>query len=150
MISDEDQIMMETLYWWGIPTLFRCKNDPDPKNCDIALVGVPHSTGNGTTERDQHLGPRAVRNISAMLRRSHLEFGIDPWKQNKIHDLGDVPFPEANDNEKCIERISSFYDHIEKATAIVGLNPGAAPIKSPPTVPNNRINKLVKVKTFGK
>ena len=115
MISKEDQIMMETLYWWGIPTLFRCKNDPDPKNCDIALVGVPHSTGNGTTERDQHLGPRAVRNISAMLRRSHLEFGIVPWKQNKIHDLGDVPFPEANNNEKCIERISSFYDQIEKA-----------------------------------
>jgi len=115
MISEEDKIMLETLYWWGIPTLFRCKNDPDPKNCDIALVGVPHSTGNGTTERDQHLGPRAVRNISAMLRRSHLEYGIDPWKQNKIHDLGDVPFPEANDNEKCIERISSFYDHIEKA-----------------------------------
>mgnify|MGYP000392047059 FL=1 len=115
MISDKDQIMMETLYWWGIPTLFRCKNDPDPKNCDIALVGVPHSTGNGTTERDQHLGPRAVRNISAMLRRSHLEFGIVPWKQNKIHDLGDVPLPEANDNEKCIERISSFYDQIEKA-----------------------------------
>ena len=115
MISDEDKIMMETLYWWGIPTLFRCKNDPDPKNCDIALVGVPHSTGNGTTERDQHLGPRAVRNISAMLRRSHLQYGIDPWKENKIHDLGDVPFPEANDNEKCIERISSFYDHIEKA-----------------------------------
>ena len=92
MISEEDKIMMETLYWWGIPTLFRCKNDPDPKNCDIALVGVPHSTGNGTTERDQHLGPRAVRNISAMLRRSHLDYGIDPWKQNKIHDLGDVPF----------------------------------------------------------
>ena len=45
MISEEDKIMMETLYWWGIPTLFRCKNDPDPKNCDIALVGVPHSTG---------------------------------------------------------------------------------------------------------
>ena len=41
MISDEDKIMMETLYWWGIPTLFRCKNDSDPKNCDIALVGVP-------------------------------------------------------------------------------------------------------------
>ena len=45
MSSDEDKIMMETLYWWGIPTLFRCKNDPEPKNCDIALVGVPHSTG---------------------------------------------------------------------------------------------------------
>ncbi|SVB90814.1 uncharacterized protein METZ01_LOCUS243668, partial [marine metagenome] len=22
MISEEDKIMMETLYWWGIPTLF--------------------------------------------------------------------------------------------------------------------------------
>ena len=115
MISEEDQIMMDTLYWWGIPTLFRCKNDPDPKNCDIALVGVPHSTGNGTTERDQHLGPRAVRNISAMLKRSHLDYGIDPWKMKKIHDLGDVPFPEANNNEKCIERISAFYDQIEQA-----------------------------------
>ena len=115
MISDEDKIMMETLYWWGIPTLFRCKNDPDPKNCDIALVGIPHSTGNGTTERDQHLGPRAVRNISAMLRRSHFDYKIDPWKTNKIHDLGDVPLPEANDNEKCIERISKFYDFIEQA-----------------------------------
>jgi guanidinopropionase len=40
MISKEDQMMMETMYWWGIPTLFRCKNDPNPKNCDIALVGV--------------------------------------------------------------------------------------------------------------
>ena len=115
MISKEDQIMMETLYWWGIPTLFRCKNDPDPKNCDIALVGVPHSTGNGTTERDQHLGPRAVRNISAMLRRSHLLYGIDPWTKNKIHDLGDVPFPEANNNEKCIERISEYYAQIANA-----------------------------------
>ena len=44
MLSKEDQVMMDTMYWWGIPTLFRCKNDPDPKNCDIALVGVPHST----------------------------------------------------------------------------------------------------------
>ena len=78
-------------------------------------MGVPHSTGNGTTERDQHLGPRAVRNISAMLKRSHFDYKIDPWRENKIHDLGDVPFPEANNNEKCIERISAFYDLIEQA-----------------------------------
>ncbi|GIS66476.1 MAG: hypothetical protein CM1200mP5_2600 [Candidatus Pelagibacterales bacterium] len=41
MISEEDKIMMET-YIGGVYHLFRCKNDPDPKNCDIALVGVPH------------------------------------------------------------------------------------------------------------
>ena len=60
MAEEHDRSMMENLYWWGIPTLFRCPNLP-AEGQDIALVGVPHSTGNGTTERDQHLGPRAVR-----------------------------------------------------------------------------------------
>ena len=104
--------MMETLYWWGIPTLFRCTNDPNPKNCDIALVGVPHSSGNGTTERDQHLGPRAVRHVSAGLRRVHFDFGLNPWELKKIHDLGDVPLPEANNNEKCIEQITQYFSKI--------------------------------------
>ena len=115
MISDEDKIMMETLYWWGIPTLFRCPNKPNPEDCDIALVGVPHSTGNGTTERDQHLGPRAVRNVSAGLRRVHLDFNINPWGIKKIHDLGDVPLPQANNNEKCIEDITAYFEKIAKA-----------------------------------
>lgn len=109
--------MMDSLYWWGIPTLFKCPHDPDPANCDIALAGVPHSTGNGTTERDQHLGPRATRNVSAMARRMHMKFGLDPWTACKIHDVGDVPFPEANDNEACIERITDFYRKIDEAGA---------------------------------
>ena len=108
----EDDLMMETMYWWGIPTFFRCKNDNNIKNCDIGLVGIPHSTGNGTTERDQHLGPRAVRNVSPGLKRVHLEFGINPWERNVINDLGDVPLPEANDNEKCIERITDYFKKI--------------------------------------
>ena len=78
----EDDVMMETMYWWGIPTFFRCKNDNNIKNCDIGIVGIPHSTGNGTTERDQLLGPRAVRNVSPGLKRVHLEFGINPWEKN--------------------------------------------------------------------
>ena len=83
MSNSNDELMMETMYWWGIPTLFRCENRKDISNCDIALVGIPHSTGNGTTERDQHLGPRAVRNVSAGLRRVHLDFNINPWKEKK-------------------------------------------------------------------
>ena len=114
MPKSNDELMMETMYWWGIPTLFRCPHKSDPIECDIALVGVPHSTGNGTTERDQHLGPRAVRHVSAGLRRVHLDFQINPWEENKIHDLGDVPLPEANNNEKCIEDIINFYEKIAK------------------------------------
>jgi len=114
-MKPDEQKVVDALYWWGVPTLFRAPYNGDPSACDIGLVGVPHSTGNGTTERDQHLGPRALRHVSANARRVHNKFELDPWEQCAVHDLGDVPFPEANDNEKCIERISEFYSRIEKA-----------------------------------
>ena len=116
-LSDSDKMMLESLYWWDIPTLFRTPLDRDPANADIALVGVPHSTGNGTTERDQHLGPRALRQVSAMSKRVHVEFNIDPWATHRIHDLGDVPLPEGNNNEACIERITDFYRQVDAAGA---------------------------------
>ena len=114
-LTNADELMLQGLYWWDIATFFRCPVERDPRNCDVALVGVPHSTGNGTTERDQHLGPRAVRDVSAMARRVHMEFGIDPWECARICDMGDVPLPEANDNEACIERITEFYRAIDAA-----------------------------------
>ena len=114
MAEEHDNSMMDNLYWWGIPTLFRCPNE-GPENNDIALVGVPHSAGNGTTERDQHLGPRAVRNVSAVQRRTHNEFQLDPWNCASIVDVGDVPFPRANDNEHCIEQITQFFKRIDES-----------------------------------
>ena len=116
MAQEHDASMMDNLYWWGIPTLFRAENAA-PTGADIALIGVPHSTGNGTTERDQHLGPRAVRNISAVQRRVHGEFNIDPWAMAKVVDVGDVPFPRANDNEHCIQQITDFYKEVDKSGA---------------------------------
>ena len=116
MAEEHDRSMMENLYWWGIPTLFRCPNMP-ASGQDIALVGVPHSTGNGTTERDQHLGPRALRNVSAIGRRVHSAFKIDPWSIAKIVDVGDVPFPRANDNEDCIAAITAFFKIIADTRA---------------------------------
>ena len=116
MAEEHDAAVMENLYWWGIPTLFRCEQGT-PEGKDIVLAGVPHSTGNGTTERDQHLGPRSVRNVSAVQRRMHSQFRLDPWSAASIADVGDVPFPKANDNEDCIERITEFYKNIDKAGA---------------------------------
>ena len=116
MTDPYEQSMMDNLYWWGVPTLFRCPH-VGPEGQDIALAGVPHSTGNGTTERDQHLGPRALRHVSAVQRRVHSVFEIDPWQSARIADVGDVPFPKANDNEDCIERITEFYKTIDTAGA---------------------------------
>ena len=108
---------MNALYWYGIPTLFRAPYNPDPRECDIALVGIPHSTGNGTTERDQHLGPRAVRDVSANGRRVHRKYELDPWNTCTINDLGDVPLTHANDNEKSIEHITDYFRNIDQAGA---------------------------------
>ncbi len=92
MARKHDDSMMNNLYWWGIPTMFRCPHE-NVDGADIALVGVPHSTGNGTTERDQHLGPRAIRNVSALQRRVHGEFRIDPGKPPGLLMLVMFPFP---------------------------------------------------------
>jgi guanidinopropionase len=116
MTDEHLKSMMDNLYWWGIPTLFRCPNER-PDGQDIALAGVPHSAGNGTTERDQHLGPRALRNVSAMGRRVHAAFELNPWESAKVVDVGDVPFPRANDNEDCIAQITKFYQDIDSAGA---------------------------------
>jgi len=102
-------------YWWGIPTFFRCPWDEDPHRCDIALVGVPHSSGNGSTERDQHLGPRAIRHVSGWYRRAHLKFGFSPWDACRIHDLGDVPLPQAMVNDICVEHIEAYYKRLDEA-----------------------------------
>jgi guanidinopropionase len=112
-----DRLQLSLLYWWGVPTLFRAPHDLDPANTDIALVGVPHASGNSSTERDQHLGPRAVRNVSANHRRYHADFDFMPWDACRINDLGDVPLPELNDNEMNVERISAFYKRIGDAGA---------------------------------
>ncbi len=112
---EEAKKEMEPWYWWGIPTFFKCPWDEDPQNCDIALVGVPHSSGNGSTERDQHLGPRAVRNVSGWYRRGHQKYGFVPWEACRIHDLGDAPLPQAMLNDVCVEHIEAYFKQLDQA-----------------------------------
>lgn len=112
LLSDQEAFM-NNLYWWGVATLFRCPNDPNPDNCDMALVGVPHSSGNGTTERDQHLAPRTVRNVSANFRRAHGPFNLVPWDACRINDLGDVPLTHAMVNDICVQHIEAYYKRLD-------------------------------------
>ena len=45
MQNQADNRMMENLYWWGVPTLFRCPHETNFENCDIGLIGVPIQQG---------------------------------------------------------------------------------------------------------
>lgn len=99
---------MRRWYWWGVPTFFKCPWNETPGTSDIAVLGVPHSSGNGSTERDQHLGPRAVRNVSALYRRGHGRFGFVPWDVCTVHDAGDVPLPEAMVNDVSVRHIEAY------------------------------------------
>ena len=38
-----------------------------------------------------------------------MKYEFSPWEVARINDLGDVPLPEANNNEACIRDISNFY-----------------------------------------
>lgn len=94
-------------YWHGIPTLFGREFNPNPADCDIGLIGIPHSAGNGVTERDQHFGPRALRNVSGTYQRPHKYFdNMVPWEACRINDLGDVEMPYAMNNDQSIADIT--------------------------------------------
>jgi guanidinopropionase len=112
---DAAKQQMQPWYWWGIPTFFKCTWNENPADCDIALIGVPHSSGNGSTERDQHLGPRQIRHLSGRLRRAHQAFQLDPWTESAVHDLGDVPVPETNNNEITMQHIEAYYRTVDAA-----------------------------------
>lgn len=108
---------MRSTYWWGVPTFLGAPHDPDPAGCDIALVGVPHSSGNGSTERDQHLGPRAVRHVSAGYRRRHRRFGVVPHDLCRLRDVGDVVMPEFMVSDRAIRDIEARFRQIAAAGA---------------------------------
>ncbi len=109
-IADWDKAREEMAdwHWWGVPTFFRRPLDTTPGASDIAVLGVPHSSGNGSTWRDQHMGPRAVRNISALYRRIHARFGFIPWDICSVVDAGDVPIPEAMVNDITVRHIEQY------------------------------------------
>lgn len=103
------------LHWWGPPTPYRCALETDPTQVDLALVGVPHSTGNGTTWRDQHLGPRSIRDVSMAYQRLHLGWRFDPWRACRSRDLGDVPILNTLVNDVAVREIEAFFRPLEAA-----------------------------------
>jgi agmatinase len=104
---------------FGQPATFmRLPLERDAGKLDVALIGVPFD--GGTTYRPgARLGPREIRNQSALIRPYNPVLKVDPFLTHKIADYGDIDVNPLS--------IEDTYRRVQEAIALVVQN-GAIPI----------------------
>jgi guanidinopropionase len=102
-----------------IATFMRAPRVRDPRDLDIALIGVPFDGGVTNRPGARH-GPREVRNASTLMRAVHHVTKVDPYALCRIGDMGDVAFSRIYELEACLDDIAEFYARVHAA--------GAAPL----------------------
>jgi guanidinopropionase len=110
------QLASQFCAWHGVSTFYRCPYQEDPRETDIAIVGVPYTAGN-IIERGQYMGPRAIRNASGGHRRGHRELRVDTFGLCRIHDLGDVPVHNMVNPLEAERDVQRTFERIDAAQA---------------------------------
>jgi guanidinopropionase len=100
----------------AMSTFMRLPHVTDPSDIDIALIGVPWDGGTTNRAGARH-GPREIRNMSTMMRRTHHTSGICPYENCQIADLGDVSINPV-DVMDTIARIEEHFAAIHAAGAV--------------------------------
>jgi len=116
----EDDLYYKPMFaprYTGIATFMRTPLVRDPSKLDIALIGVPFDGGVENRPGQRH-GPRAIRNMSSLMRAVHHVTRINPYELCRIADVGDVPIPSALDLEASHAGITAFYRHVHAAGAV--------------------------------
>jgi guanidinopropionase len=108
---DLESLATNYMHWYGLATFLRCPFQPDLKDTDVGLIGVPYSGGN-PIERMQYLGPRAVRNRSTAYQRTHREFGINPFELVRVRDLGDAPIRRVLNPDMAAEDFQAYFEKV--------------------------------------
>ena len=104
-----------------IATFMRAPRVRDPRELDIALIGVPFDVG-GTNRPGARHGPREMRNMSTLMRAIHHVTKVNPYDLCRVGDLGDVAFSQIYELEACLDDIAEFYGRVHAA--------GAAPLSA--------------------
>ena len=73
----------------GLPTFMRLPYSEDWSDADIAVLGVPYDGGVTNRPGARH-GPRAVRDISSMVRKINQATGAAPFETARVVDGGDI------------------------------------------------------------
>jgi guanidinopropionase len=97
-----------------IATFLRAPHQLSLEGLDIGIAGVPFDGGATNRVGTRH-GPRAVRDLSSLMRATHHVFRINPFELGNIADVGDVRFDSLFDNSIAEQNIVEFYQRFRAA-----------------------------------
>lgn len=107
----------KTTYWpldssahprFGGPvSFFRLPVKIDPKDADIALIGLPWDGGTTNRPGTRH-GPREVRTMSTLIRPYHHVTRTSPYEHCRVADFGDAP-TNPIDIADTLNSVEQFY-----------------------------------------
>jgi len=100
----------------GHSTFMRLPVVSDPRQLDIAIVGVPWDGGTTNRPGPRH-GPRQVREMSSLIKRVHSVTKVSPYELCRVADFGDAPVNPI-DLDRSLESIQAFFARIVEARAI--------------------------------
>src|SRR3954462_3693153 len=96
-----------------VATFMRLPVERDPKNLDIALVGVPWDGGTTNRPGARH-GPREIRNMSTLMRRGSQVDLVAAPELCRVGDHGDAPVNPI-DPRDSLKRIEAFFTGLHAA-----------------------------------
>jgi guanidinobutyrase len=94
----------------GPGTMMRLPTQTTAAGLNAAFIGIPMD--HGTSFRPgTRLGPRQIRQESAMLRPFNMATGAAPFDHLQVADIGDVPI-NTFDLKKTVDIITAYYDDV--------------------------------------
>ncbi len=101
----------------GIPTFFGSPLVEGIKDLDIALGGVPFDLG-ASIRSGARQGSREIRSQSRLVGFYDHHSGTTPFADQRIADVGDVPFHNPYNIQEALSDIESFYSHLALAEVL--------------------------------
>ncbi|MDL1895121.1 agmatinase [Anaerolineae bacterium CFX7] len=97
----------------GSPTFFRLPQQAALDGLDVAIMGIPFDNA-ASFRPGARFGPRAVREMSSLLRPYNRVLDVDPYKILNCADVGDCPVNPFNTLES-LDLMAKRYHEILKA-----------------------------------
>ena len=127
----------------GASSFFRLPFQSNLNDLDVALTGIPFDSG-ASFRPGARFGPRAIREMSSLLRPYNRVLDIDPYKILNVADVGDCSVNPFNTTES-IDLIARRIEEIARAGAMplsfggdhlvtLGILRGVAQVRGPVAV----------------